>query len=118
MIRSIKFVSIPVRNQDAALRFYTGKLGLRVHTDQPFDDTQRWIELRIGKAETMLVLFTPPGKEDLIGRSQVSLTSDDLQKTYDELTARGVEFTTPPTRQPWGTYAIFRDPDGNEFVMS
>ena len=34
------------------------------------------------------------------------------------LSARGVEFTTPPTKQPWGTYTIFKDRDGNQFVMS
>ena len=41
-----------------------------------------------------------------------------MQRTYDELSAHGVEFTTPPTKQPWGTYTAFKDPDGNQFVMS
>jgi catechol 2,3-dioxygenase-like lactoylglutathione lyase family enzyme len=59
MIRGIKFVSVPVRDQDAALEFYTAKLGFTIITDQPFG-TQRWIELRIPGAETGLVLFTPP----------------------------------------------------------
>ncbi len=35
MIRGIKFVSVPVRNQDASLKFYTEKLGFKVVTDQP-----------------------------------------------------------------------------------
>src|SRR5437867_4138096 len=67
MIKAIKFVSVPVRDQDRALAFYTGKLGLQVVTDQPFDDRQRWIELRIGGADTRLVLFTPHGHEERIG---------------------------------------------------
>ena len=47
MIRGVKFVSIPVVDQDRALAFYTEKLGFRVATDQPFDGKQRWIELAI-----------------------------------------------------------------------
>jgi hypothetical protein len=44
MIEQIKFVSIPTRDQDRALDFYTTKLGLVVHTDQPFSESQRWKE--------------------------------------------------------------------------
>ena len=52
MIRGIKFAGIPVRDQDAALKFYTEKLGFKVVTDQPFTDDQRWIEIMIPGAET------------------------------------------------------------------
>ena len=61
MITHLKFVGIPTRNQDAALAFYTEKLGFRVLTDQPFDDTQRWIELRVGQSDTRIVLFSTDG---------------------------------------------------------
>jgi catechol 2,3-dioxygenase-like lactoylglutathione lyase family enzyme len=119
MIRSIKFVSVPVRDQDAALDFYTGKLGFAILTDQPFGGGQRWIELRIPGAETGLVLFTPPGHEDRVGSfMNLSFNTDDVQKTYDELSARGVEFSQPPRVEAWGTSAIFSDPDGNRFVLS
>src|SRR5439155_16465554 len=67
MISHIKFVSVPVRDQNRALDFYTDKLGFTIITDQPFDEKQRWIELRIPKAETRVVLFTPEGQEDRIG---------------------------------------------------
>ena len=50
---------IPVRNQDALLKFYTEKLGFKVATDQPFSEKQRWIELQIPGADTRFVLFTP-----------------------------------------------------------
>ena len=50
MIKQIKFVSIPVADQNRALDFYTEKLGFTIITDQPFDEKQRWIELRIPKA--------------------------------------------------------------------
>ncbi|MFL5575155.1 MAG: VOC family protein [Gemmatimonadaceae bacterium] len=119
MIKGIKFASVPVRDQDRALAFYTGSLGFQLATDQPLDDTQRWIELRIPGADTRLVLFTPSGHEDRIGGFQnVTFRADDVEKTYEELSARGVEFTGPPRRAEWGTAAIFRDPDGNSFVLS
>ncbi len=118
MITHVKFVSIPTRDQDRALEFYTKKLGFKVMTDQPFG-SQRWIELKIPDAQTRITLFTPAGHEDRIGTSfNGAFATDDVQKTYDELAARGVEFTTAPTKQPWGTYAAFKDPDGNEFVLS
>ena len=67
MIKAVKFVSIPVRDQDQALSFYTEKLGFQVLTDQPMGDGQRWVELRIPGSETKVALFTPPGHENRIG---------------------------------------------------
>ena len=119
MIRGIKFASVPVHDQDRALTFYTEKLGFTVATDQPYDEHQRWIELRIPGADTRLVLFTPNGHEDRIGTfMHVTFVADDVQKTYAELKSRGVEFTGPPKKADWGTAALFKDPDGNTFVLS
>jgi catechol 2,3-dioxygenase-like lactoylglutathione lyase family enzyme len=119
MIKGIKFASVSVRDQDRALGFYTERLGFRVVTDQPFDGRQRWIELGIPGAGTRLVLFTPDGTEDRIGSmSNITFMADDVEKTYHQLTSRGVEFTTPPETMPWGTFAIFKDLDGNTFVLS
>ena len=119
MIKAIKFASIPVSDQDRALAFYTTKLGFRILTDQQFGEKQRWIELSIPGAETCVVLFTPDGHQDRIGTfTGISFQCDDVQRTYDELSARGVEFTTAPTKQAWGTFTVFKDPDGNQFVMS
>ena len=119
MIKGIKFASIPVRDQDAALAFYTTRLGFTVATDQPFDESQRWIELRIPGADTRLVLFTPKGHADRIGTfSNVTFVADDVERTYQELRAKGVEFTAPPQVQAWGTSVIMKDPDGNSFVLS
>jgi catechol 2,3-dioxygenase-like lactoylglutathione lyase family enzyme len=119
MITQVKFVGIPVQDQNRALAFYTEKLGFEIATDQPFDQNQRWIELRIGRAQTGIVLFTPAGHEDRIGSFfNGSLAADDVQKTYEELSARGVEFDGPPQVQPWGTFAKFRDSEGNQFVLS
>jgi predicted enzyme related to lactoylglutathione lyase len=117
MIKNIKFASIPVRDQDKALAFYTEKLGFEILTDQPLGP-QRWIELKIPGAQTGVVLFTPPGHESRIGSfSGISFTCDDVEKTYQELVLRGVEFEQAPKKESWGTSAIFKDPDGNSFVL-
>lgn len=118
MISHIKFISIPVRDQNRALDFYTEKLGFTIITDQPFDEKQRWIELRIPKAETRVVLFTPDDHQERIGTfSGVSFACADVDKTYADYKARGVEFDGPPQKQPWGTFVIFRDSEGNKFVL-
>ena len=119
MIKQIKFVSIPVADQNRALDFYTEKLGFTIITDQPFDEKQRWIELRIPKAETRVVLFTPEGDEKRIGTfMNMSYACDDIDKTYAELKKRGVEFEGAPQKEPWGTYTLFKDSEGNRFVVS
>src|SRR6204780_1867943 len=100
MIKAIKFVSIPVSDQDASLRFFTEKLGFKVTTDQPFSDKQRWIELMIPGAETGLVLFTPDGHEDRIGGFQpISFLCDDAMATGAALKAKGVEFSQEPKKE-------------------
>ncbi len=84
-----------------------------------FNDKQRWIELSIPGAETCVVLFTPEGHENRIGGfSPATFCCDDAQRTYEELSARGVKFEAPPQKQPWGTFLKFKDPDGNQFVLS
>lgn len=119
MIKGIKFASVPVRDQDRALKFYTEALGMNVATDQPFDDKQRWIELKFPRADARLVLFTPEGHEDRIGSfSNITFVADDVEKTYEELKGRGVEFVQEPERADWGTAAVFKDIDGNIFVLS
>jgi predicted enzyme related to lactoylglutathione lyase len=119
MITQLKFVSIPVGDQARALKFYTEQLGFEIATDQPFIEKQRWIELRIANASTRVVLFTPEGQESRIGTFfNGSFACDDVEGTYRQLRARGVEFVRQPEKQNWGTMAIFRDPDGNQFVLS
>ncbi len=119
MIKGIKFASIPVSDQDRALEFYTTKLGCRVITDAPFDGTQRWIELGFPRAETKLVLFTMKGQEAMIGgMMNVTFMTDDVFATAAELKAKGVEFVQDAEKADWGTAAIFKDPDGNTFVLS
>jgi catechol 2,3-dioxygenase-like lactoylglutathione lyase family enzyme len=117
MISHVKFVSIATRDQDKALNFYTEKLGFKLVTDQPFSDKQRWIELRIGGSDTRFVLFNMD-ESRIGGPFNGALACDDVEKTYEELKGRGVEFLQPPTKQHWGTFAVFKDIDGNQFVLS
>ena len=88
MIKAVKFVGLPVKDQDRALAFWRDKVGFKVATDQPFGK-QRWIELKIPGAETGLALFTPEGHEDRVGTFfNGSLLCGDVQKTHDEMAAR------------------------------
>ena len=119
MITQLKFVGIPVSDQDRALAFYTEKLGFEISTDQPMGPGKRWIELRVAMSSTRVVLFTPDGHEDRIGTFfNGAFACDNVEATYRQLSARGVEFFEAPTVQPWGSFAKFRDPDGNTFVLS
>ncbi len=119
MITQVKHTTVAVKDQDRALEFYTKKLGFEVVVDVPFSPTQRWIELKIPGAETQVVLFTPPGQEDRIGTStNIVFTSDNVEATYEQLKKRGVEFLQPPTKESWGVYTLFKDPDGNVFCLS
>ena len=120
MIRGIKLISIPVRNQDVALKFYTEALGLKVKTDQEFiAGGQRWIELSVPGADTGLSPFTPEGHEDRIGTFQpISFWCDDVFQTAEALRQRGVKFFQDPKKESWGTSAIFEDLESNKFVLS
>ena len=119
MIKAIKFASVPVRDQDQALEFYTKKLGFTVLTDQPHNGNQRWIELGLPGNGSRLVLFTPDGQKDRIGTfTNIAFYSDDVEETYKQLSARGVEFVMPPKKFDWGTSSVFKDQDGNQFALS
>jgi predicted enzyme related to lactoylglutathione lyase len=119
MVRGIKFVGIPVRNQDVSLKFYTQALGMKVATDQPFTEKQRWIELFIPGADTGVALFTPEGHEKRIGEFQsISFWCDDVFAAAKALKTKGVTFIKEPKNEPWGSIAVFADPDGNQFALS
>jgi predicted enzyme related to lactoylglutathione lyase len=119
MIKKLNFVGIPTSDQERALAFWTGKLGFKVATDRQMGPGKRWIELTIPGAQTCIVLHTPEGHEDRIGTFfNGSFGCDDVEYTHQQLVSRGVEFESPPERQPWGCFAKFKDPDGNSFVLS
>jgi lactoylglutathione lyase len=121
MISRIQSVTIYVSDQDSAKAFYTQKLGFKERMDAPMGLDSRWVELAPGSGETSLVLAKPveamPGyslAKSMIGTWATFIFAvDDINATYQELSARGVEFQDPPSQQPWGWWATIKDPDGN-----
>lgn len=115
-VACIKSLTLFVADQDAALSFYTEKLGFVIRDDRTMTSF-RWLEVAPEGAETGMVLFPSlPGKE--AGRtSGVLLRVNDVAETVEALRAAGVD-VTGPTQRPWGAEATFTDPDGNGFVLT
>ncbi len=119
MIKGVKFVTIPTRDQDRSVEFFTERLGFSVATDQPFTDDLRWIELRIPGHDTLVVPFWMDGYEQRIGQfAPFTFYTDDIDATYAEFQARGVETLGPPKKEGWGSSLMFKDPDGNQYLCS
>lgn len=119
MITGAKSITVCVSDQNKAAEFFTQKLGFEVRRDEPMGPQARWIEMAPKGAQTVLIPFTPPGMESRIGAfSGIVFGCDDAQATYQQLSSRGVEFTGPPQKQPWGGLMTqFKDFDGNEYVL-
>ena len=128
-LTNIHTASVFVRDQDAALDFYTNKLGFEVRRNDPMGPDGRWIEVAPPGAQTAVLLYKPtpemPGASTYeyaqagIGTfNPILFRCDDVQRTYQELSARGVRFPTPPEQQPWGWWAVFEDQDGNSFGLN
>jgi catechol 2,3-dioxygenase-like lactoylglutathione lyase family enzyme len=124
-----------VHDQEEALAFYTDKLGMEVRSDVTMAEMGdfRWLTVGPpGQDDMAIVLMAIPGPpmldeatdaqiRDLMGKGfagTVFLTTDDCQKSYEELSARGVEFTELPEARPYGIDAGFRDPSGNSFRLT
>jgi len=124
-----------VHDQDEALAFYTEKLGMEVRADATLPEMGdfRWLTVGpAGQPDISIVLMAIPGEpvmdaetaaqvEALVAKGfagTVFLTTDDCQSSYDELRARGVEFTEAPEQRPYGIDSGFRDPSGNSFRLT
>ena len=119
MITKARAVNVYVGDQQRALDFYVEKLGFELRADAPNGPDARWIEVAPPGADTVLILYTPPGLEERIGTfNNIVFDCDDIDATYAELRNKGVEFTQPPAVQPSGMMmGLFKDIDGNEFVL-
>jgi uncharacterized glyoxalase superfamily protein PhnB len=122
VLTKVRSVGIYVSDQQRALDFYRDALGCDVVADLPMgegDGAQRWIEVKLPGDDTKLILFTPQGQENRIGDfSNLIFHCDDMERTYEELSGRGVEFPTPPEKASWGQWwAVFQDPDGNKYGL-
>ncbi len=124
-----------VTDQDEALRFYTEKLGMEVRADVTLPEMGNFRWLSVGPADQpdiAIVLMAIPGApmvddatagqiRDLVAKGfagTVFFTTDDCQASYEELKARGVEFTETPEERPYGIDSGFRDPSGNSIRLT
>ena len=134
MIR-IASTQLWVHDQDEALAFYTQKLGWEIRADVTLAEMGDFRWLTVGPADQpdfSVVLMAVPGQPVLDDdtRKQVLdlsakgfagtlfLTTDDCRASYEELKARGVEFTEAPEERPYGIDSGFRDPSGNSFRLT
>jgi predicted enzyme related to lactoylglutathione lyase len=134
MIR-IANAQVWVHDQDAALEFYTKKLGMEIRADVSFDEMGdfRWLTVGpVGQPDFAIVLMAIPGPpvmddsqadkvRELMGLGFVGtvfLTTENCQADYEALSARGVEFIEAPEDRPYGIDAGFRDPSGNNFRLT
>jgi lactoylglutathione lyase len=120
MLSAVDKVSLNVRDQDAARRFWVDTMGFELLQDSPMGDDggARWIEVRPPDGTATLILFSPRFDESQLGSlSNVLFTCEDIQRTHEELTARGVEFPDPPGKQFWGWWATFKDNEGNLYGL-
>jgi len=128
-------VQLWVHDQDAALEFYTRKVGLEVRSDVTVAEMGNFRWLTVGPAgqpDVAIVLMAIPGPplmdpgtveqvRDLMGKGfagTVFLTTDDCRASYEELKGRGVEFVEEPEERPYGIDSSFRDPSGNHLRLT
>lgn len=120
MIAAASHVSLNVADQDRAKTFWTETMGFHLVQDTPMGEESgaRWLEVTPPDRNILLVLFTIKFDETKVGfLNDVIFTCDDIHRTYEELSARGVEFPDPPSEQFWGWWATFKDPDGNLYGL-
>ncbi len=124
-----------VHDQDEALKFYTDLLGMEVRLDVTLAEMGdfRWLTVGpVGQPDVAIVLMLVPGPpmmddatakqvRDLMGKGfagTIFLTTENCQASFEQLSARGVEFIDKPMQMPYGIDASFRDPSGNHFRLT
>jgi predicted enzyme related to lactoylglutathione lyase len=131
MIRALSHATIYVNDQDAALEFYTKKLGFEVRTDARMGEF-RWLTVSPkDQSDLEIVLMKPGGPmiddetrkqiEQLVAKGAMGagvFRTADCRATYEELRARGVEFMGEPAERPYGIEAVFKDNSGNWFSLT
>ena len=132
MLNAINISHVFVADQDKALDFYVGKLGLEVSNDQDLG-FMRWLTVRVPGQPGRDILLEkpgPPAMDDAAARQvrelvakgasgfTIGFTTNDCRKTYQALLAKGVEFTQEPVEQPYGIDIGIRDPFGNHIRIA
>ena len=130
MITNISIVSVFVKDVDESKSFYTEILGFQPQDDITLGEGYRWctvVHPNQPELQVSLAIPGPPFPDELVtamrraldagGLNGLGLSVDDCEKTYAELTAKGVEFLQPPSARPYGTEAVCRDNSGNWVVL-
>jgi len=124
-----------VHDQDEALAFWTEKVGMEVRADVTLEEMGdfRWLTVGPpGQEDVTIVLMAIPGPPVMDGETAgqvrdlmskgfagtVFLTTEDCRASYEELKARGVEFSEAPEERPYGIDSGFRDPSGNSIRLT
>ena len=138
MITKLSHCLLFVLDQDSAKEFYTEKLGFEVRTDFQMGEGFeaggsgfRWLTVSPPDQPDVVVILADAamGSDEqtakqiraLLAKGALGATvfdTDDCQKTYEELSARGVVFTSEPAERPYGIEAVFRDDSGNTFSLT
>ena len=118
-ITQVGRVMVPVSDQDAAIAFYTGKLGFSVAADVPFGEGDRWVEVAPPGGGTAIALVPPRGEYQAGRITGIALQSADPRADYDELKENGVDVDAELMGGD-GTVPLlffFRDHDGNQLMI-
>ena len=132
MITKLSHTTLYVLNHATAYEVYVNKLGFKVKTDFAMQNGFRWLTVATpDQPDLEIVLYEIDagmlGEEKaklLHGLAEINglgggvFEADDCQKTYEDLVAKGIEFTQPPTKQFYGVEALFRDGCGNWFSLT
>jgi catechol 2,3-dioxygenase-like lactoylglutathione lyase family enzyme len=123
MLTKLAVVTILVRDQDEALKYYTETLGLEKMDDVEFGEGNRWVTVT-AKNQKDVQIFLQKGDSfgvelmDHVGKAPAwAFNTDNCRETYEELKGRGVKFSSEPKEKPWGIEAVFEDLYGNTFVL-
>ena len=124
MIDRVGTISVFVSDQDRAKEFYTNVLGFELRADSPLypGASSRWISVAPAGAETEVILYLPDENwehyRQVVGKSQaLTFNVSDMAALHTDLKARGVAFVQEPEVQPWGTFAIIQDSEGNHLIL-
>lgn len=125
MIKRIRYVTVLVKDQDAAAKFYTEKLGFIKRSDTLLGQNMRWVTVSPKEQPTLEITFVlADTKEKLktVGKQAgdhvfLTVETDDCPKTYKAMKAKGVKFWGKPQEQPYGIEVVFEDLYGNLFDL-
>jgi catechol 2,3-dioxygenase-like lactoylglutathione lyase family enzyme len=121
MLKGVAYASVFVKDQDKALDFYTNVLGFEKGVDNPTPNGPRFLTVGVEGQDFQLVLWpgTPGQGQPVYGRVSAAYTIEvsDCRKMFEALKSRGVKFETEVLEYPWGSVAVFRDPDGNPLQL-